>query len=329
MPPKGLDMETVTGVSSWMVCSVGMMILNKQAISVFPDECTLTALQMVFSVLVLVVFGYKYIHIGSLFDFLRWCMVTPFFAGMLLTSMLALKNASMTLVIVFRCLSPVPSLVIERFYPNPIRISLAMCMSILMMVCGTCLYAMQLPPDSMEGIQWVLLNMFVAVGDRLLQRLMLAKDQSPVDISKTGVTLINNAVGAVVVGSIALGNGELRKGPQDLAQLSAGPMVIVVLSCIVSVGISYTGVWAQSLISATSFLMLVNANKFVIIFYEVLFMQSKVIDRVQLVGAVMAVTASVLYGRARQVLEAEQHSEDSAETKGIKNDEKTAGSKYV
>ena len=224
---------------------------------------------MVFSVLVLVVFGYKYIHIGSLFDFLRrmagrfatscewpcfffffhpipqrglvfflclllrragrktfcsvpvwdgavwgavwraadckscsnvklrhpledqvpstclgWCMVTPFFAGMLLTSMLALKppgnslaafwlglsvcvrrrsacgvraclfvvgiillggregnkkhsfekgppilagalvwqvrvalstrNASMTLVIVFRCLSPVPSLVIER-----------------------------------------------------------------------------------------------------------------------------------------------------------------------------------------------------------------------
>lgn len=147
--------------------------------------------------------------------------------------------------------------------------------------------------------------MLLAIGDRLLQRLMLAKEQNPVDISKAGVTLINNIVGFFVVTSIDAFQGGFAGSWHHLGELSPEGMRCVVLSCVVSVGISYTGVWAQSLISATSFLMLVNANKFIIIFMEVFVMQTLTINHLQLIGAILAVVSSVIYGHARQELKEE------------------------
>lgn len=299
MKARGVENETVMGVGSWMISSVSMMILNKRAIDAFPHECTLTAMQMLFSVCVLLC-GFRYIRIGSLKDVLRWCLVTPFFSGMLLTSMLALKNASMTLVIVFRCLSPLLSLPIEVLcYPRPLRLSATSFAALLGMVLGTCLYASQLTKDRLRGLQWVLLNMVLALGDRLLQRLMLAEDQEPVDLSKAAVTLINNLVGFAVVGTMALVHE--ASASSSLRKLSDDGMICVLLSCIVSICISYTGVWAQSLISATSFLMLVNANKFILIFAEVFLMQNRVVNQLQLVGALMTVFCSLLYGHSRCV----------------------------
>jgi hypothetical protein len=164
----GLMGETMLGVGSWTVCSVGMMVFNKLAIGAFPEECTLTALQMLVTVVALLVFGWRSIHIGSAYDVLRWSMVAPFFSGMLLTSLLALKNAPMTLVIVFRCLSPLVSLAVEQFYPNPIKITPYSIFSIFVMLIGCAAYTTQLRRDSFAGIEWVMLNMIFAIGDRLL-----------------------------------------------------------------------------------------------------------------------------------------------------------------
>eukprot|EP00913_Durusdinium_trenchii_P003298 g3052.t1 len=185
MKARGVENETVMGVGSWMISSVSMMILNKRAIDAFPHEipgwqlqhprfqsltirCTLTAMQMLFSVCVLLC-GFRYIRIGSLKDVLRWCLVTPFFSGMLLTSMLALKNASMTLVIVFRCLSPLLSLPIEVLcYPRPLRLSATSFAALLGM--GTqCVHLLEPPlvEDRLRGLQWVLLNMVLDVAHRL------------------------------------------------------------------------------------------------------------------------------------------------------------------
>lgn len=123
-------------------------------------------------------------------DLLRWCMVVPFYCGMLLTSILALKpgekytitlydfweawgsnmvgkspddhewqfqgyltekpprnsgvvpaprkTAPMSLVIVLRNSSPLGTLLIERFYPEPLRISGFMLGSIFLMIAGGC-----------------------------------------------------------------------------------------------------------------------------------------------------------------------------------------------
>eukprot|EP00439_Symbiodinium_sp_Y106_P046822 s2036_g5.t10 len=98
--------QIVLSVSSWCICSVGMMVFNKMAVTRFPAECCLVALQMAFCSAFLLCFAQKSIHIGSFRDVARWSLVIPCFSGMLLTSMLALKNAPMSLLVVLRCLSP-------------------------------------------------------------------------------------------------------------------------------------------------------------------------------------------------------------------------------
>jgi len=298
--------ETVTGVSCWIVCSVGMMMFNKLAIKAFPVECTLVALQMLFCSLIMLVCCWRSLHIGSFRDVARWSMVVPFFTGMLLSSILALKYAPMTLVVTFRVLSPLMSLVMERFYPNPTPINMATLATIGVMVAGTGMYAAGMPKSHWSGVGWVFLNIFFAVGDRLLQRLFLAKDQSPVDISKTGVTLLNNIEGMVPLLIVAWIKNEFHEIGPAFSALDTMGIIWVVASCVVGVGISYCGIWAQSMISATSFLVLVNANKFVIIFVEAFAMHSKVLKPIQIVGAVITILGGVLYGKAREALEESQ-----------------------
>merc|ERR550514_1330843 len=161
------------------------------------------------------------LHFGSCKDVLRWCRVVPLFTGMLLTSILALKHAPMSLVITFRVLSPLVSLTIEQFYPNPLRVSGHMLASIAVMLIGVFLYTVDMPRQDYTGVFWVFLNSFFAVGDRLLQRLMLAQDQSPVDISKTGVTLLNNVLGLLPIIPVIFLTGEVHEVQRAIADLTS------------------------------------------------------------------------------------------------------------
>lgn len=88
------------------------------------------------------------------------------------------------------------------------------------------------------------------------------------DISKAGITLINNLVGLVPVGLAAYAKGEFHKLPLVYGTLSHWDKFYIAMTCVIGLSISYTSIWAQSLISATSFLVMINANKFVIIAIE-------------------------------------------------------------
>lgn len=285
--------------------SVGMLLFNKFAVEAFPLECCLVMTQLFFAALFMLVFAFPYIHIGSLRDLCRWCVVVPFYCGMLLTSILALKNAPMSLVIVLRNASPLAALVIERFYPEPLRLSMGMLGAIVMMILGAVMYVSHLSNGHWQGIGWVLLNSGIAVGDRLLQRLLLSKDQHPVEISKSGITFINNAVGLIPVAIAAYCQGEFQRLPLVAATLTPMDQLYIALTCFIGLSICYTGIWAQSLISATSFLVMVNANKFVIIGIEAFGMQTKVLTTVQLLGGTISILGGVLYGKARQAIEEE------------------------
>jgi len=283
---------------SWMTCSVGMLVFNKLAVQSFPLPCLLVAIQMLFSSLAMLVFCRQSLHIGSMREVLRWCAVVPFFLGMLLTSMFALKTAPMSLVITFRALSPCISLAAERFYPNPPKVKLALLGPLLVIAVGAGLYAKDMVNSgvSVQGIGWVFLNSFFAVGDRLLQFLFLNKEQNPVDISKTGVTLINNLVGFFPVLLVGLLVQEHLQVQQVLAAMNWVGMLWLFLSCVVGVLISYTGVVVSSMISATSFLVLINANKFLIILLEVTYLHgSHRLTGGQITGAMLALIGSIIW----------------------------------
>jgi len=45
---KDSSAEVIASISSWCVCSIGMMVFNKVAVQQFPAACLLVALQMAF-----------------------------------------------------------------------------------------------------------------------------------------------------------------------------------------------------------------------------------------------------------------------------------------
>jgi len=299
------DVATVAAVLSWTTSSVGMMVFNKLAISAFPAECTLTAIQMVATVVLLLLFARKSVRIGSSEDVLRWCLVVPFFVGMLLTSLLALKEAPMSLVIAFRGTSPILALSIERLYPNPLKISVPMLVSMFAMCFGVALYCHDLHlAESWTGIAWVFLNSILAVGDRLVQRYLLAKEHRPVDISTAGVAVLNNGLSLVPIAAAVLATGEYSKVGALVARLDGAGVAWVLASCVAGCGISFTGIWVTSLISATSFLVLINTSKFAVLLLEVFFMKTKhPLTQVQIAGVIVIILAGAIYGKARRDVE--------------------------
>jgi len=296
-------LEIVGGMVLYAFCSVGMMVFNKLAITALPLACTLVGIQMAFAV-VMMLCAFPSLHFGSLWDVLRWSCVAPFFTGMLLTSIVALEHAPMSMVVVFRVLSPFFSLLIERFLPNPHRISALLVVSMGIMVAGAGVYSAGLPVDNLfSGLPWIIFNMLLAVADRLVQRSMLAQDQAPVDISLSGVTLLNNLWGCMFMLIAAVVLGELQELPVLLKSLGSEHVIWILCSCFVGTCISFTGIFVQKRISATSFLVLINVNKFGIIFLEAFVMGTKTLSTSQIFGGSVAISGGVLYGQARRAIE--------------------------
>lgn len=306
--PSGTPQDyfsTVASIAWWSLSSFGMMVCNKLAISAFPLACTLVAGQMGFAVLVMLVL-FPTLHFGSLRDCIRWSFVAPFFTGTLLTSILALKHAPMSMVVVFRVLAALVALGAERLFPKPIEISSQMVLSMVGMMIGCAVYAMDCHSNYLiEGLPWIVVNMFFAVGDRLLQRMMLAREQRPVDISTTGVTLISNFWGAVIVLFAGWATGELTEVPAAVSRLKQVEGTWIILSCVVGTSISFAGVIVQRFIAATSFLVLVNVNNFAIILVEAFAMGTKTLTSRQLLGAFCTMCAGLAFATSRKSMEAQ------------------------
>ena len=210
----------VTANSCHCFVSVSMLLSAKFAVQDLPHGCVHGWLQLCFEATCLTVFAFPYIHVGSMRDLMKWSMVVPFCCGMLLTSILALKTAQQSLVIVMRNTSPLITLVIGSFYPEQLRSNTDVLASIFVMIMGGLMYVSQSSHENWQGIGWIFLSNGIAVVDRLLRRLLLSKDQHPVDISKTGTTLINDYVGMLPVGLAAYVRGEVEQFPAVYAKLS-------------------------------------------------------------------------------------------------------------
>merc|ERR1719277_1725740 len=98
-------------------------------------------LQLIVATFFFGVVCYPYLHFGSFRDVRRWSMVAPCFAGMLLTSALAMHQVSLTLIIVVRAFSPLLTAAVEAFFPNPPAFTVWTFLSILGVIVGSGLYA--------------------------------------------------------------------------------------------------------------------------------------------------------------------------------------------
>lgn len=296
------DVTIATAIQLYVACSFGTMVVNKVAIEAVHLGCTLVTVQTIVAVVAMFL-CWPSLHFGSVGDVLRWSMVAPFFTGVLLTSILALKDTPMSLLVVFRSFSVLLALVVERFFPNPLRVTQEILRAIFVMIVGALVFVSQMPmPIFFSALPWVSANTLIAVADRLLQRLMLARDQCPVDISLTGTVLLNNLWATLILGCAGHLVGEHEHVFEMFGNLTVYQVASIVISCVLGIGISFAGVLVQKKITATSFLMVGVASRIGIITYEAFFINHGRTTKTEFIGALIVVLGSFMYARTRESL---------------------------
>ena len=294
----------------------------------FGSPVTILELQLLFTVTVLSTIFFWTLHFGSRRDVWRWVSTVPLlYAGMLTSSMIAQLYASVGLQVMIRNLGPLVTLPIERVFNEPIIADFHTWASLLFTLIGIILYmwqSMQQGGGTMKqqgdsshlapGVLLMLINLVVAMFEKLYQRKLISIE--PVDISKTGMLLLNN-LGAILPVSLLLTIPPLNESRQWHEVWPKARLVdylLLLLSGICGVAIGWTAINAQQYVTATTMLVITNLNKVIVVTIGILFM-GEVHTPLALCGIAMALVGGLWYALARRNADAMQKRLDE-ETRG-------------
>jgi len=263
-----------------------------------PLPMTVVMIQMATTVIWLCVTSTT-LHFGSVRDLMRWALSIPIlFTFMLASSMLALDLASMGAIVVFRNIAPLITLAIERALQEKIELDVATILAMATIVGGVLLYALNDINFSLLGLACVTFNMITSVVERVLQRKMIAVD--PIDVSKTGMMLLNNSVALLPMTVLLAAFGEPQKW-YLVREMTPHQWALLVASCVNAGAISWAGINAQGYVTATTFMVLTNVNKFAVIAFGI-FVLGESRSWQAVVGCCTALGGGLLYARARSQL---------------------------
>jgi len=240
----------------------------------------------------------------------RWALTVPFlFVGMLASSMLAMQFSTLGTIVVCRNVAPIATMLIEGMFRIPFVISTHTVLALLTIVLGVVIYEATDIQFSPAGITAILVNMLFAVLERIMQRHLMANN--PVDLSKSMMMLLNNAIGMPPTLLLALAWGEHVKWRKAFGEVSTLGVTYLVISCLNGLAISYAGIRLQHMVAATTFMVITNVNKFAVILFGVIAFNESA-GPLSIIGCVLAIAGGVYYAEARKLAEAERLSPPSA-----------------
>jgi drug/metabolite transporter (DMT)-like permease len=266
----------------FMACSATMLIVNKVVIVHFATPNLVVLVQLLIAIAACLTFLYPTLHFGSRADVVHFATVVPLlYAGVICSSAVAQQYASLGLQIVIRNTGPLVSLPIERMLNEPIVADVWTYVSLVSVLGGVALYVLETvgkvpyPVEHVKqekdganlplGVVLMFINLLFAIFERMFQRKLLAL--KPVDVSKTGMMLINNVVSLPPVSLIILALGEYKwEHVKHWGTVGASPTMwyhwaLLAVSGICGVAISWTGINALHYVSATTMLLVTNLNK--------------------------------------------------------------------
>ena len=297
--------EVIWAVIFFMITSSSMLLVNKLIMTYWNLPVTITLIQLLFACVALCCFPWL-LRVGSWYDAWRWLRAVPLlFAIMLATSMLALKYSTTGAVVVTRNVAPLFALIMESIGKEKVLIDVWTILALVYTLAGVVLYMINDLQFSFIGLMCMLINMVSAVGERIVERRLLAIDPV-VDASKMALVLLTNLGGLFWTSFLLIPTQEPSEW-DSLVHTDEGAVrptyqyVLLVISCIAGVAIGYAGINAQRHLTATSFLVVGNVNKFVVIFIGMAFM-SEASSWQAVLGCVIAITGGVFYALARNRL---------------------------
>ena len=111
--------------------------------------------------------------------------------------------------------------------------------------------------------------------------------------------MLNNGCGLLPIVALVALYDEPAQWRRVLNSMGGGAWALVGLSCINGVAISYAGLRVQQLVTATSFMVLTNVNKFIVILFGALVLHEPLTPLAAL-GMLLAIGGGLAYAKVRQ-----------------------------
>jgi len=269
-----------SAVVFYCLCSGGMLLINKLAVSHLPLSGLVTTAQ--FSTCAVVVYTMKLMGI-IVADNFEWDKAKYFIVHVVAftigtyTNMQVLWMSNVETVIVFRSCTPLAVALLDYHFYGRAAPSLRSCFSLLLITAGAVSYILTDRDFQVRGVAayywvmvwWIVLVFQLTYGKFLVTGIPLSSLWTPVLYVNTFSIL--PAVGVCIL------SGELTS-PQKLPyleQLDSVGLAWVLCSCAMGIGISWAGFWCQSLVSATTYTVVGVMNKMLTVTVNVLIFPDK------------------------------------------------------
>jgi drug/metabolite transporter (DMT)-like permease len=293
----------ILAASSFSITSVSMHTLNKVCVSFTNAPSTVTSIQMIIAVVCFLSMHTKEILGANRQQLTRWCVVPIVYAAMLNTSLLGYQYLTLTLVTVFRNVAPLVTLAVEGCIMPPEQkpqVSPPVLASLLICVVGAAMFSWTSTAFSWIGLGLVIVNTLVAIFDRLLQRRLLVEECK--DLPLSACMTVNNSLGVIPTLLLALGTGEFEGIAANVTNWTdPGVVLLLLMSGFMGLGIGLFGLMCQKAMTATSFQVLQNASKVVVVSMGVGIFGDKIDSPARIMGILLSLAGSAAYGYARSL----------------------------
>merc|ERR1719401_2005733 len=294
---------------TWASMSVGMQVLNKTLVSKLQAPALISVGQMWIAVVLVGATSYRQLLDAPKGQMLIWLIVPLFFAAMLCTSCYTYQYMSLSFYTVIRNMTPLVVLPVERTLmpadKRP-RLSYMVLISMWVMLCGTLMYGGGIGHVSVIGCIFAFTNMILAVSDRLIQRRLLTTECT--GLASSVCTVMNNAFGSIPALLLAGATHQISDmtSPEHRASWTdPRVLTLLALSGAIGIGICYLGFECQRAITATSFFVLQNFSKVVVVVCGVTFFGDPISSPLAMAGLVLSIGGSFSYGKAQMTLQQE------------------------
>ena len=298
-------MNLTLSVILYMIVSSGMMIFNKMVMKTFPHAIFVTCLQLYGTAAILST-NMKDMRIGSLREMAIWIPIPVTFALMLWLSMKSYERNSVSTIIVFKNLAPLITLTLESIFKleGNIKKQGRLFLPLVIILIGSFLYGFHDVEVTLLGFILISTNTIIACINRLIERYVMSTIN--VNMSISGMMLLNNGLGFILLQPLLFTLESLTDIKKDLHGLSDTSTVWLCGSIICGFAISFAGLNLQRRISATSFMITTNVNKFIVIYVDIM-LWNKQFNLLTALGATLAIFGGILYGYMVKVLVQEKY----------------------
>jgi len=284
-------------IPAWVFGGILMNIVNKIAAVIFPESFLLVLMQMSFAIVFLLLTEFRKMTCKKWVDIAKWMIVPFLFSGILATSLLSFKKASLSTVMICRNVLPFITFSIEKAFLNtPATVGSDLILSMVTTLVGVALYSAcqsQSAVDSPQGLAMVYANALLCAVDRLTQSRLLKSPDFECHLSLC--LLLNNLVGMAPVLLLGYLTGETQGWGHAITKSQPITWLWVALSCCCGFCLGYLGLKTQRAVTATTSLMLQNVTKVLLIFIGVLWFGDR-LGYCAGVGCSVAIAGGLWYG---------------------------------